>query len=155
MTEKALLEPYALYSVETARSVIDAYASGRALRDIANMPGMPCRMTIRAWERERPDFCTALAHAREAKAEVMAEDGLAIVDACDGTSSSQVQKAREQGAYRRWLAGCLDPGTYGDKSNVSVQVQGALVLGFASALGSMSQVEAPADATVSTPVPPA
>jgi hypothetical protein len=51
------------------------------------------------------------------------------VDKCDGDSSSQVGKAREQGAYRRWLAGCMDPTTYREQTGVVVNVGTSIDLG--------------------------
>ena len=119
-----LLEPYATFSPDQARKVVQAYSTGKSLRRIAKMPGMPCRMTIRAWERERPDFCTALAYARANKAEFHAERGperLARVDPDSPFGSARVSLAKEQAAYDRWLAGCLDPATYAPAA-ASVQV---------------------------------
>lgn len=110
------------WSQDVASAILAKYAAGMPLYRIAALEGFPCVVTMYAWKQERPEWSIALAHARTARAERTADEGLALIDGCDGDSSSQVGKAREQGAYRRWLAGCLDPTTYGDKAGVQVNV---------------------------------
>lgn len=130
-----------IYTDDLAVRILDLYANGASLRTISEMDGMPGYRTIFDWRRDRESFRTALAHAREAKAESLTDDGLRLIDGCDGDSSSQVTKAREQAAYRRWLAACLDRATYGDALKVDADVKVAALVAFAP-LGSVAQVAA-------------
>lgn len=119
-----------VWSEDVGRKIIEHHAAGMALYKIANLPGMPSVVTMYEWKQRHAEWATALAGARWARAERLSEEGLTKVDDCDGDSSSQVTKAREQAAYRRWLAGCLDRDTYGDKQQLDVKAQVAIVACF-------------------------
>ena len=128
------------YDPATAAFVVDLYAQGRSLRDIAPLVHMT-HVGLIGWRHAHQDFATALAHAREAKAEVMTEDGLALLDAVDcdvghGIGSARVSKASQQANYRLALARCLDPGTFGDK----MRVDGALAVGVLVAFADSATV---------------
>lgn len=73
-------------------------------------------------------------------ADHLADQCIPLVDGVDPDSehgSARVSKAREQVGVRRWLAGCLDRDTYGDRPpQVNVQVNPTVVTAF----GAMSRV---------------
>ena len=129
MADTAILAPYVRYSEDIGKAVAAKYASGSSLRAIGATDGMPDYVTIWRWKNEHPEFATILACARAQRAEGLADEGLTIVDAC-GTEAGEVGKAREQGNYRRWLAGCLDRDTYGERPAVAISV-GAVLVAFA------------------------
>lgn len=120
-----------VWSEEAGQRVLALAASGVPIYKIEAFPGMPNAQTIYEWRERRPEWAAALARARAVRAERLADEGLGLIDACDGDSSSQVTKAREQGAYRRWLAGCLDRATYGDAVQVAATVDVRAVVAFA------------------------
>lgn len=125
--------PPTLYSDDLVAKIADLYASGMSLRKIAAMDGMPGYMTLFEWRERHDAFRTALARARVAKAETLVEDAGELLDAVDpdsGNGSARVSKAREQAAYRRWMASCLDRDTYGERSRVEVDARVQVVAAF-------------------------
>ena len=145
------------YDPATAAFVVDLYAQGRSLRDIAPLVHMT-HVGLIGWRHAHPDFATALAHAREAKAEVMTEDGLALLDAVDcdvghGIGSARVSKASQQANYRLALARCLDPATYGDKVRVDGALAVAAVIAFVDAAGVAPRASASHAVTTDKPPP--
>lgn len=108
------------------------------LRTIAAMEGMPSVQTMMAWlaDESKPEFLEHYARAREAQADKMAEDILAIADEeCtmvradkhgtkdddgDGNTevvfdSTAVQRNKLRVDARKWLASKMAPKKYGDK----------------------------------------
>jgi hypothetical protein len=110
------------WSEEAAARVLAAIVAGTPIYKIPSLPGMPCVVTLYEWKEKHPEWANALARARASRADRLVDEGLGIVDSCDGDSSSQVGKAREQAGYRRWLAGCLDRETYGERPAVAVTI---------------------------------
>ena len=104
------------WSPEVGQRVLDLVASGVPLYKVEGHAGMPNAWTLYEWRERHPEWAAALARARAVQADRLAYGGLEIVDGCDGSSSSEVSKAREQGAYRQWLSGALNPDVYGSKS---------------------------------------
>lgn len=117
-----------VWSEEIAARIVDEVARGTPIYRLPSLPGMPSIPTIYEWKEKRPEWANTLARARASRAERLADEGLDIVDGCDGDSSSQVGKAREQSNYRRWLAGCLDRATYGEAVKIDATVACATVL---------------------------
>jgi len=64
-----------------------------------------------------------------------------------------VSKAREQAAYRRWLAGCLDRGTFGDALKVDADVNVRAIIAFGD-MTTAAKLAAEATRTASTRILP-
>lgn len=124
------------YTPELAAKVCEHIANGLSLRAIAAMPDMPATSTIMAWlDGARPEFSEQYARAREAQADKMAEDIIAIADeectmiraskhGLDGDDdgmqevvfdTTAVARNRLRVDARKWLASKLAPKKYGDK----------------------------------------
>ena len=129
------------YDRDTAiATVLDELASGRSLIAICQSEGRPSFTTFMRWLAEEGEKGDSLrdqyARAREAQAEVMAEDILAIADEeCtmvkadkhgsrddDGAGNTEVvfdatavQRNRLRVDARKWLLSKMAPKKYGDK----------------------------------------
>ena len=135
-----------LYSPELAATICSHIAEGASLRQIAAMDGMPAMSTIMSWlDGRQPAFVEQYARAREAQADKMAEDILAIADEeCTTVRSDKHGSKDEDGAgntevlfdatavarnrlrvdARKWLASKMAPKKYGDK--IQAEVSGAV-----------------------------
>ena len=135
-----------MYSEELAQEICRHIADCVSLRAIAAMEGMPTTATIMSWlaDSSKPEFLEQYARAREAQAEKMAEDILAIADEeCtmvradkhgtkddDGEGNTvvvfdatAVARNKLRVDARRWLASKMAPKKYGDK--VQAELTGA------------------------------
>ena len=135
-----------MYSEKLAQEICRHIADCVSLRTIAAMEGMPDVATIMRWlaDETKPEFREQYARAREAQADKMAEDILAIADEeCtmvradkhgtkddDGEGSTQVvfdatavARNKLRVDARRWLASKMAPKKYGDK--VQAELTGA------------------------------
>ncbi len=79
---------------------------------------MPSTATVFRWLAGRPDFRERYAHAREAQADALADDILAIADD-DGDPKDK----RVRIDARKWLAGKLKPAVYGDRLELGGEVK--------------------------------
>lgn len=127
-----------LYSAELAQEICGHIANCISLRAIAAMEGMPTVTTIMNWlaDDSKPEFLEQYARAREAQADKMAEDILAIADEeCtmvradkhgskdeDGQGNTEVvfdatavARNKLRVDARKWLASKMAPKKYGDK----------------------------------------
>lgn len=116
-----------IYNPELAAQICEHIAQGKSLRTIAEMEGMPHQATIMAWlDGSRPEFSEQYARAREAQADKLAEEILAIAD--DGRSDTYldadgnvktytevIQRSKLRVDTRKWLASKMAPKKYGDK----------------------------------------
>ncbi len=116
-----------IYTPELATAICTHIADGKSLRAIAALDGMPAQSTIMLWlDGTRPDFSEQYARAREAQADKLAEEILAIAD--DGrsdtyldaegnekTDSEVIQRSKLRVEARKWLASKMAPKKYGDK----------------------------------------
>lgn len=105
---------------EIDEAILAGLAAGRFLRDVCADDGMPNEDSVYRWMDADPEFRGAYARARARGATPLVADGMKILDDCDGTTASQVMKARERAAYRRWLATCYDRATFGEKQGVEL-----------------------------------
>ena len=115
------------YTPELAAAICDHIASGKSLRVIASMDGMPVQSTIMLWlDGRHPAFSEQYARAREAQADKLAEEILKIAD--DGrsdtyldaegnerTDNEAIQRSKLRVDARKWLASKMAPKKYGDK----------------------------------------
>jgi hypothetical protein len=112
------------FTQATADAICARLAEGESLRTICSDADMPCVATVLHWLRDFPDFVAQYAHAREAQAERMAEEILAIADEDTATTekgeavvfdATAVARNRLRVDARKWLASKLLPKKYGDK----------------------------------------
>ena len=126
-----------LYTPELAAAICEHIAEAKTLRAIAAMKGMPHQSTILSWlDGRQPSFSEQYARAREAQADKLAEETLAIADEeCtmvradkhggrddDGQGNTEVvvdatavARNRLRVDARKWLASKMAPKKYGDK----------------------------------------
>lgn len=117
-----------LFSERIASRICAELADGMSLRQICMASDMPDRGTVIRWlaDDERADFCNQYARAREAQADFLAEEILAIAD--DGRNDTQVDedgnvfinhdvisRSKLRVDARKWLASKMAPKKYGDK----------------------------------------
>ena len=110
--------------------ICDHIANCVSLRAISAMDGMPTVTTIMNWlaDDSKPEFLAQYVRAREAQADKMAEDILAIADEQSLTTETDeagvvevkfdavaVQRNRLRVDARKWLASKMAPKKYGDK----------------------------------------
>lgn len=99
------------YSSEIASLICERLADGESLRAICRDEAMPGRTTVWQWMDRFPEFANQYARAREAQADAMADDIVAIADNAEEDANSR----RVRVDARKWVAAKLRPGTYGDK----------------------------------------
>lgn len=127
-----------IYTQDLALAICEHVANCVPLAAIAAMDGMPSVRTIMNWlaDERKPDFVHQYARAREAQADKMAEDILAIADEeCtmvrsdkhgsrddDGEGRTEVvfdaiavARNRLRVDARKWLASKMAPKKYGEK----------------------------------------
>ena len=90
-------------------------ASGKALKDVCLMSGMPKRPTVYQWFSEYPEFKDMYTRAREERADLLADEILLIADTEDDPN-----KARVRIDARKWWAAKVNPKSYGDKADLNV-----------------------------------
>ena len=130
------------YSQELADSICEQLADGMSLRDICKADDMPSKGTVFRWLAQNQAFQDQYAHARDAQADVLADEILSIAD--DGTNDWQekygkdgeqtgwqvngeaVQRSRLRVDSRKWIASKLKPKKYGDK--IEQEIKGEIGL---------------------------
>ena len=91
--------------------ICEKIADGQSLRQIAKEGGMPKPSTVCLWLTKHKDFAEQYAHAREAQAEMLAQDIIAVAD----DSEIDPNARRIMVDARKWVASKLLPKKYGDK----------------------------------------
>jgi len=125
------------YSQEVAASICERLANGESLRTICCDVEMPAQSTVFKWLSEQAAFSEQYTRAREAQADFMADEILAIAD--DGlndtyvdedgrkrTDQDVIARSRLRVDARKWLASKMAPKKYGDK--VQTEVSGGLTV---------------------------
>ena len=110
------------FTEEITAELCRRIASGRSLRSVCGDPDMPNIDTVREWRLADAEFSAQYARAREARAEVLADE---IIDIAD--SAEDAQLARLQVDARKWAASKLDPKRYGDRLDIDATVRKAEV----------------------------
>lgn len=105
------------YSPDIGLQILVRIADGESLRKICLDKGMPTKTTVFRWLAEDEGFRDQYARAREAQADALFDDVLAIAD--ETTDPEQVQIARMRIDARKWMAGKLRPKKYGEKLELS------------------------------------
>lgn len=120
------------YSPAMALRICQSLAEGRSLRSACLLKGMPHLSTVLRWVNDYPEFREQYARAREARADMLAEDMLRIADTPqlgvtikDGPKGKEVTKGdmidhrRLQVDVRKWNAARMAPKKYGDRSETT------------------------------------
>ena len=101
-----------------ADKVIAMIASGGFLIDLeGNKLGLPAYGTVRKWAAARSDFGAALARAHEDGAHALLAKAERLLE---NATRDNIQVVREQVAHIRWRVSRLNPGAYGDRSELRV-----------------------------------
>jgi len=106
------------FTQEIAAAICQRVANGESLRAICLSEEMPGRSTVHEWLAKDSAFADQYAHARDAQADVYADEIVAIAD--EEAEDSQRQRLRVDA--RKWVASKLKPKKYGDK--VTQEVSG-------------------------------
>src|SRR5947209_4337635 len=109
------------YDEAVGDDICELLLEGKSLRQICRDDAMPSASTIFKWLANNESFAKQYAHAREAQADVMADE---IVDIADGLKTevgkeADVQRDRLAVDARKWVASKLKPKKYGDKLDVT------------------------------------
>lgn len=123
-----------IYNDDTAIKLLSEIAStSKSLRTICNMNGMPSVTTVLKWLRDKPEFATQYARAKEEQADYLIEE---MMDIADDGSNDYMTITKGQSSYniedkevtnrsklrvdtRKWIASKLKPKKYGDKVDVT------------------------------------
>ncbi|MDH1475810.1 hypothetical protein N5F13_14975 [Comamonas thiooxydans] len=122
----------ATFSQGLCDAICTALAEGESLRSICLRSGMPHIATVMRWlsDPEKRDFCEQYTRAREAQAETLAEELLAIADEAEyepiqdpntgetlavAFDKTAVARNKLRVETRKWLAARMSPKKYGDK----------------------------------------
>ena len=113
------------YTFEVSEEICRLMAEGKGLRQICAQDDMPDRHTVLAWQRDRPDFATRYARAREALMDWYQEEILRIAFDDSGdliidgdrvmSGHHVVQRARLKVDTVKWVMAKLAPKKYGDR----------------------------------------
>lgn len=120
------------YSGDIAAIICERIADGNSLRTICAEDGMPNKATVLRWISSKDAFRDQYARAREAQADALFDEILAIADAPligekikidkDGnkeiTRGDMIEHRRLQVDTRKWMASKLLPKKYGDKQQL-------------------------------------
>ena len=101
------------FSQDTADKVCERLANGESLRSICRDDAMPAASTVFKWLSENAAFSEQYARAREALADVLADEIIFIADGKHG--GEDVNRDRLSVDARKWAASKLKPKVYGDK----------------------------------------
>ena len=135
----------ARFGLEIADAICGRLAGGETLRGICSDDEMPARSTVFRWLRLHPGFARQYAEAREAQADLWADELLEIADDSgrdwiarrgkDGTrqvvaDAEHIQRCRLRFDARRWLMGKAAPKKYGEHpgANIGTPDGGQLVV---------------------------
>ncbi|HZV61629.1 MAG TPA: hypothetical protein VFF75_04375 [Methylophilaceae bacterium] len=114
------------FSQEIADAICARISEGESLRTICRDDDMPGKTTVFRWLAEFESFRDQYARAREAQADLLAEEILEIAD--DGTNDKYVDengntrtdqevigRSRLRVDARKWLASKMAPKKYGER----------------------------------------
>lgn len=104
------------YTDEVAADICVAISEGKSLVAACKELGVEYKHVFK-WITEYPDFKDNYARAREAQADYLADEVVAIAD-----EEADPAKARVRVDARKWYAGKLKPKKYGDKQQVDMDV---------------------------------
>lgn len=115
-----------LYTQEIVDVILEQIAGGKFLTEICDDPAMPSCSTVFKWRLDHHEFSEAYAHAREAAADKMVIETVAIAD--DGRNDTYldddgnprvdtdvIQRSKLRVETRKWLLARMAPKEYGDR----------------------------------------
>ena len=109
---------------QAIESVLTLVVEGQLLRQAAKLLNLPESSLYRTLHAD-PELWASYKRARELGANAMAEQAVDIAD-----NDADAKRARNRIMVRQWLAGKLDPKTYGDRLDLNVtqtvDISGAL-----------------------------
>jgi hypothetical protein len=125
--EDDVSKPFTIEQREQAcAQILAGIASGKSLRSLCEADDwMPAASTFLLWAGEDAALAERYARAREARADVLAEEVLEIADDDQNKIAENANHARIKIDARKWAAAKMNPRRYGDK----VAVGGAPDLG--------------------------
>ncbi len=116
------------YTSKVAADICTRLAGGESLRAICRDDTMPSFSAVINWlfDGEHEEFVAQYTHAREAQAEVWADEIVSIADEATGDTTTDkdgkpvvdhehIQRSRLRVDTRKWIASKLLPKRYGDK----------------------------------------
>lgn len=118
------------FTQDVADEICEKLADGVSLRTICLSEEMPARSTVFKWLRDIEGFSDQYARAREAQADLLADEILVIADDAsqdtvlkergDGSeyevaNTEWINRSRLRVDARKWLASKMAPKKYGDK----------------------------------------
>lgn len=129
------------YSEKVADRILEQIADGISLRSICAQDDMPNRATVFRWLAANNEFRDQYTRAREAQADTLFDEILDIADNAandwmerDGEddrgwtiNGDHIQRSKLRIEARKWMAGKLRPKKYGDKLELSGDVDAPLV----------------------------
>jgi hypothetical protein len=133
------------YSDQLADEICHRLSGGESLRSICADPRIPSQQTVYSWLIKKPAFLEKYTRAREAQAETMADEIVAIADETPITTpvynkdgeqidikldSAYVQWQRQRIDARKWTASKLRPKKYGDRTLVAGDAENPLQVGI-------------------------
>ena len=110
------------FTQELADEICRRVSEGRSLRSVCRDADMPTDETVRQWRLADAEFSAQYARAREARAEVLADE---IVEIADTAEDAQLARLRVDA--RKWAASKLDPKRYGERLDIDATVRKAEV----------------------------
>jgi hypothetical protein len=112
-TPKAIGRPTS-FTAEVATAICARVMDGAILADICRDADMPDRCTVYRWFKVNVDFRNMYAHAREARADMIADQVIDIAD-----TEPDANKARVRIDARKWYAAKLNPKRYGNRTMIA------------------------------------
>ena len=130
------------YTDAIADEICERLADGESLRNICLDKKMPARSTVFRWLSLHPTFSDQYAKAKEAQAELLADEIVGISDGAD-SQENDVQRDRLRVDARKWVASKLLAKKYGDKVQTehSGPDGGPIVVGYKSRLADFLNVK--------------
>lgn len=121
-----------IFTQELADLICERIAEGESLRKVCLADDMPNKATVFRWLAADKAFSDQYAHARDAQADVLADEIIDIAD--DGqndtykdddgnvrTDQDVIARSRLRVDARKWIASKLKPKVYGDKVENTVK----------------------------------
>jgi hypothetical protein len=118
------------FTQKIADDICERLAGGESMRTICKDEAMPAMSTAFRWLAQDRTFQEQYARAREAQADFLADEILAIADETerdtiaaengDRADNEWIARSRLRVDARKWLASKMAPKKYGDKLDVGI-----------------------------------
>ena len=105
-----------------AEYIFDQVASGKTMTQLAADYGCS-RQYFSTSINSIPEYASVLAKAKQEAADALVEEGLGMVDAPDGASTtSEIAATREKVQWRKFMAGSYNQERYGSRPQTNVTI---------------------------------